>query len=434
MYAIIFVAGEGKRLRPLTFTTPKPLLELLGESIISRVISPLLNVGIKDFIFVTNYKEKQVIEHIKDKFKEINTIFIHQEKLLGTADALLRAKDYIVEDDEFFIAVNGDCLFSPSILERAVRDTMSGKMVLGGKKVTDPHNYGVIVVDENHLPLKIIEKPPKGTFNEAYANIGIYGLPGKVMRILEQMENMKMKSSRGEYELPDAINQLLDSKAYETSLVRIKESEYWFDIGHPWSLLEANKALMLSYQREIEGEVEENVTIKGPVVIRKGAIVRSGAYIEGPAFIDEGADVGPNCYIRKYTYLGRNTRIGNACEVKNSIIYDGTHAAHLTYIGDSIIGKNCNFGAGTITANLRLDDRNVPVVIKGIKVDSGRRKLGLICGDNVKTGISVLFMPGVKVGYNSWVGAGTVVNEDIPNETVYYSITERIIKRKKKLQ
>jgi len=93
---------------------------------------------------------------------------------------------------------------------------------------------------------------------------------------------------------------------------------------------------------------------------------------------------------------------------------DGTHVGHLSYIGDSVLGEKCNLGAGTITANLRLDDGHVKMIIKDKLVDTGRRKLGAILGDNVKTGIKSLFMPGVKVGENSLVGANFMVERDLP--------------------
>jgi NDP-sugar pyrophosphorylase family protein len=149
------------------------------------------------------------------------------------------------------------------------------------------------------------------------------------------------------------------------------------------------------------------------VTVKETARIRSGAYIEGPAFIDEGSDIGPNCYIRPYTSIGKKVRIGNACEIKNSIIMDKVHIGHLSYVGDSILGEDCNLGAGTITANYRLDGGTIKMMVKDKVVDSGRTKLGAVLGDNVKAGINALLMPGVKVGSNSQVGPGVVVYRDV---------------------
>ncbi len=118
--------------------------------------------------------------------------------------------------------------------------------------------------------------------------------------------------------------------------------------------------------------------------------------------------------------MGRKVRVGNAVEIKNSLVMDGTHIGHLSYVGDSVIGERCNFGAGTVTANLRLDDGHIKMMIKDKVVDTGRRKLGVVLGDGVKTGIKASFMPGVKVGANSWVGANLMVERDLPANTMVF--------------
>ena len=122
---------------------------------------------------------------------------------------------------------------------------------------------------------------------------------------------------------------------------------------------------MAGIERRIEGVVEEGATLKGNVVVEKGALVRSGSYIEGPVYISSGCDIGPNCYIRPSTCLGKNVRIGASVEVKNSIVMNGTHIPHHNYVGDSIIGERCNFGAGTKVANLRFDNKSVKVSFNG---------------------------------------------------------------------
>ena len=164
--------------------------------------------------------------------------------------------------------------------------------------------------------------------------------------------------------------------------------------------------------------IENGAHLVGHVTIAETTRIRSGAYIEGPVYIGEHCDIGPNCYIRPYTSIGKHVRVGNACEVKSSIIMDNVHIGHLSYVGDSIIGENCNLAAGTITANYRLDAENIKMIVKDQVVDSERRKLGAVLGDNVKTGINALFMPGAKVGNDSWIGANVVVQRDVPPKTI----------------
>ena len=429
MKAILLAAGEGLRLRPLTENTPKPLLKVLDKTILERSINNLSKCEVEGFVIITNYKEEKIKEYILDKFPSLDIVFVHQPEIKGTGNAFLLAKDHIQE--EFFIGVNGECIYSFSLIKQTVEAAKNNTVSVGGKIVSDPESYGIILIDDNSRPHEIIEKPVQTEIKEGYANIGLYSVSRDIFQVLEKIEEKGELSPRGEYELPEALNKILSNKKYSVDLVTLGEKDYWFDIGRPWSLLDANKALLNTITDDRNGVIEDGVRIKGKVVIKKGAIIKSGTYIEGPVFIDEEAVIGPNSYIRGHTYLGKKSKVGNACEIKNSIIGDNTHVAHLSYVGDTIIGENCNFGAGTKTANLRLDRQSIPVNIKGKREDSGRRKLGAIIGDNVETGIGTLIMPGIKIGCNSWIGSGTIVNEDVPSESIYFGTQSYTLKRKK---
>ncbi|MCK5577130.1 MAG: glucose-1-phosphate thymidylyltransferase, partial [Dehalococcoidales bacterium] len=126
----------------------------------------------------------------------------------------------------------------------------------------------------------------------------------------------------------------------------------------------------------------------------------------GPVVIGRGCDIGPNCYIRPYTAIGDDCHLGAAVEVKSSIIMRGTKIPHHNYIGDSIIGENCNFGSGTKIANLRLDKKNISVA----GMDTKKRKLGAIIGDGVETGINASINVGTIIGNNTAIGPGAVVS------------------------
>jgi len=110
--------------------------------------------------------------------------------------------------------------------------------------------------------------------------------------------------------------------------------------------------------------------------------------------------------------------VGNGCEVKASILQEDSHVGHLSYVGDSIVGAGSNLGAGTITANLKFDGQPVEVMVKGEKIQTGRRKLGAFLGDGVKTGINVSLFPGVKVGEQSWIGPHVALDRDVPPNTL----------------
>jgi bifunctional UDP-N-acetylglucosamine pyrophosphorylase/glucosamine-1-phosphate N-acetyltransferase len=278
--------------------------------------------------------------------------------------------------------------------------------------VDKPESYGIVELADEKAVKRIVEKPASDKAPSNLANAGLYAFSKEIFDKIKQTK----ASVRGEWELTDALSLLIEGKN-GVFASKISKAD-WIDIGRPWDLLEANSWILKRMEHKVYGTVENGAHLIGPVTVAETARIRSGAYIEGPTFIDEGSDIGPNCYIRPCTSIGKNARVGNACEIKNSIIMDQTHIGHLSYVGDSILCERCNLAAGTITANLRLDDEPVKMVVKSEVVDTGRRKLGAILGDNVKTGINALLMPGVKVGVNSWVGANFTVNRDVPANTV----------------
>lgn len=214
----------------------------------------------------------------------------------------------------------------------------------------------------------------------------------------------------------------------QTVVFEEEKMEYW-RINYLWNLLDANQVLINYIDERKDGTIESGATIIGKVSIGKGTRIRAGSYLEGPLAIGKNCDIGPNCFLRKGVSLGDKVRIGNGCELKNTIVFDGTHIAHLSYVGDSIIGIDCNFGAGTITGNLRLDDKAVKAEVDGKVTSTGRRKIGVIMGDYVKTAIDVFFMPGVTVGNNSAIGTGVIVNRNIESN-LFVHITQETSSQK----
>jgi bifunctional UDP-N-acetylglucosamine pyrophosphorylase/glucosamine-1-phosphate N-acetyltransferase len=267
------------------------------------------------------------------------------------------------------------------------------------KEVENPSDFGVLEVENNKV-VRIIEKPVNPPTN--LANAGIYLFRNSIFDFIDRTHS----SVRNELEITDSIQMLIDSGV----IVGYSPLEgKWIDIGYPWDLLKANENLLKDLKSSCEGIVEPNTTIKGEVVIGKGTLIRSGAYLEGPVVIGENCDIGPNCFIRPYTAIGKNVRVGNAVEIKNSIIMEGTHVGHLSYVGDSIIGRRCNFGAGTKVANLRHDGKNIKVRLKGKILDSGRRKLGVIMGDDVHTGINTSINTGVIIEKGRYTYPGEII-------------------------
>ena len=412
MKAVILAAGEGVRLQPITLTRPKHLIKVGGKPILERCLNMLKTSGVNEAVIVVHYMADAIREYFGDgKRFGLKIEYVEQKAVLGTGNAVGVAEPYVKDD---FLLVYGDLLFTAEAAKKVIG--LHGKekpaATMAVVPVEKPEDYGIVEFEDEKHVKRIIEKPSRKEAPTNLANAGVYVFSTEIFEKIKETST----SARGEWEITDALSLLLREKK---PVLAVKIStEDWFDIGRPWDLLEANRWMLMKMEHKVYGRVENGAHLIGPVTVAETARIRSGAYIEGPAFIDEESDIGPNCYIRPCTSIGRKVRIGNACEIKNSIIMDNVHIGHLSYIGDSIIGKNCNLGAGTITANYRLDAGTIKMMVKSKVVDSGRTKLGAVLGDDVKAGINVLFMPGVKVGNNSWIGPNVVVYRDLAANTM----------------
>ncbi len=184
-------------------------------------------------------------------------------------------------------------------------------------------------------------------------------------------------------------------------------------ILHSWDLLYVNEQVVGGLtESHYGGDVSPAAHVEGFLQVGEGTRILPGVFIEGNVVIGKNCKVGPNCYIRGNTTIGDDCHIGQAVEVKNSLIGHGSSVGHLSYVGDSVIGKKVNFGAATVTSNLRHDGRNHHSMSGGTLVDSGRRKFGTIVGDGVHTGIQTAIYPGRKLG----PGTSTLPNADVPKD------------------
>ena len=390
MKAVILAAGEGSRMRPLTYTRPKVMLPIANKPILEHLLIEATEAGIKEFIFIVGYHDEQVRDYFRNGKKwGVKIDYITQRKRLGTADAIKGVKALVVGN---FLVMNGDIVASK---EDIVSLSSRGDNTIGVKDVEDVRDLGVIEVSGGRV-IRIYEKTTRPPSN--MANAGLYLFTPVIFDAIAQTP----KSPRGEYEITDSL-QLMIEQGHHVAYQRIG---YWLDCSYPWDLLAANEALLDGNEAQNLGKVENNAVIKGAVSIGEGTIVRSGCYIVGPVTIGRGCDIGPNCHIRPFTSIGNGCRIGAAVEVKGSIIMKGSKIPHHSYVGDSVVGEGCNFGSGTKIANLRLDKKNI--IVSGI--DTKRRKLGAIIGDGVETGVNVSINVGSLIGNNAIIGPGAIAS------------------------
>lgn len=181
---------------------------------------------------------------------------------------------------------------------------------------------------------------------------------------------------------------------------------------------------------EVFGKAREFLDNIGKNYIDASAKIFEYAVIEPPCYIGKNTTVGPLAHIIPYNFIGDDCVVGTFSVVKASVILEGTHIPHLNYVGDSIIGRNCNLGAGTKIANLRFDEKNVKINYHGKRIDSGRKKLGAVIGDNVKTGINASILSGVKIGSGCQIGPAVLVDRDL-EENIFYGYINGILKKEK---
>lgn len=387
-------------MHPLTYTRPKVMLPVANKPILEHLLLEMKGAGVTEFLFIVGYYAETVRDYFSRGEKWGVTIeYATQKQQLGTGHAVKSAEGQV---NNKFLLANGDIIVKAEDIRRL---TVANKITLTLTEVDNPADLGVVEIKDDRVS-QIYEKvtmPPS-----RLANTGLYLLTGDIFPAIDTVP----PSPRGEYELTDALQYLVD-QGYS---IGYHLTSYWLDLTYPWDLLQANESFLSELKATSLAEIEDNVTIKGNVSIGKGTQIKAGSYIEGPATIGEQCHIGPCCYLRPSTAIGDNCHIGSMVEIKNSIIMKNTQIPHHNYIGDSIIGEGCNFGAGTKIANLRFDNKNIKVM----DIDTGRRKLGAIIGDRVQTGINASINVGTVIGNDSLIGPGAIASGVIlPNSRIF---------------
>lgn len=421
--AFILAAGEGKRMRPLTEKRPKPMLHLAGRPLLQHTIEAMVEAGVEEVVILTGWKGESIRRHFGRGARfGIKIRYITQRERNGTGGAVYLAKKMM---EGHFIALNGDVIVGKKTIKEMVRRAEEGINTVSGVISSEPERYGVLEIskrrkngtkDNGEILTGIWEKPENPPSD--LINAGVYVFPPTIFDAISKTA----LSERGEIEITDSIKYLINEKKEDFHIYEIEDR--WMDIGYPWDLLEANKMVIERLSSEAgdefwitEGVIEKNVSIKGRLRLGKGSVIKSGTYLEGDVIIGENSTIGPNAYIRGSTSIGNSCKVGAATEIKNSIVMDGSKIPHHNYVGDSVIGEDCNLGSGTKVANLRLDDSNISVIIDGKRINTGRRKLGVIMSDGVKTGINSVIDVGTIIGSDSFIGPGAKAHGTISSGT-----------------
>jgi len=407
MKAIVLSAGRSKRMAPIS---DKTFLDFLGKPLIIHQLEMLIKAGFNDILVVANF---QNIEKIKDVVANLDAkINVVEQKDLetGMKGAVLACEEFLGNDPVLIFSSNDvldNSAFS-TILE-AYKAGGAESYILG-KKVESYFPGGYLNVDDNSNIIGIVEKPGEGNEPSDLVNLVVH-LHTKPLELLKYLKNSDSEND-------DLYEVALDNMIKDGNVMKaVSYDGFWQPIKFPWHV---HKVFLYFFSKEEkrvskEAKIADGAFINGEVIIEDGVKIFDGAIVSGPVYLGKNAVVANNALVRE-SHLGEGCVAGFSTEIARSFLGKDVWT-HSNYIGDSVIGNNVSFGAGTVTGNLRLDEGEIKVNVSGELVNSNSVKLGLIAGDNIRVGVNTSFMPGIKVGSDSFIGAGIVVAKDIPKKS-----------------
>lgn len=317
MKAVIPVAGAGTRLRPHTYTQPKPLIPVAGKPIISFIIEELRKVGIEEFVFIIGYLGEKIRNFIEEKYPDLKVEFVYQEEREGLGHAIWTAREALRDCDEIFIIL-GDIIFDVNLREM-LRQPYS---CLGVKKVQDPREFGVVELNEDGFIKRVIEKPsiPKSNL----AIVGLYKIR-EVTALIESLEYNITNNLRsvGEFQLADGLMRMVEQGVQ----MRTVSVNNWFDCGKKDILLETN-AMLLDREGFASDDLPnfENTIIIHPV------------------------SIGKSCQIIN-AIIGPHVTIGDHATINSSIIKDSIIGSYASI--DEVVLQHSVIGSDTSIKGIR---------------------------------------------------------------------------------
>lgn len=426
--AVILAAGEGKRMKS---DIPKVLHQVCGKEMVNHVIDTMRSAGIENVNVIVGKAAEKVKAGTKDK----GVSYSFQEKQLGTGHAVKCATDFLIGKKGMVAIFTGD---APLVKEDTVKGIMefhednNYSAVILTSLINDPTGYGRIIRENNEVS-KIVEHKDcsEDELKVKEINAGMYCFD--IDSLLQALHSLNNNNAQGEYYLTDVIG-ILKAEGKKVGAV-IVDFEETLGVNSRVELAQAenvmrkrinkmhmeNGATLIDPQNtyidssviiEPDTIIYPGNVLQGNTIIKSGCIlypnnridnstidrdvtVQSSVILE--SFIGEGTTVGPYAYIRPETNIGKHARIGDFVEIKKSSIGDNTKISHLTYIGDAEVGKNCNFGCGTVVVNY-----------------DGKKKHKTIIGDNAFIGCNTNLVAPVEVKDNAYTAAGSTITNEVP--------------------
>jgi len=406
MKAILLVAGRSKRMKPIE---DKNFLNFLGKPLIEHQIDALIRNGFDDLIIVGGKHNLDKVHTFVER-KGLKNVHITEQKDLdgGSCAAILSAKEFINEEPILLLSGNDIVEDSSYELIKTAKEKEDADVYVIAKVIESYFPGGYLEVDENNYMKSIVEKPEPGTEPSNLINLVIH-LHNNGKKLIEFLENASSEKD-DLYEVA-----LLNMAKSDMKVKVVNYPGFWHAVKFPWHAIKVFEFLFKKAEKKIaaSAKISKNAIINGDVIIGENVKIFDGAVVTGPCYIGDDSIIGTNALVRE-SHLGEKCVIGFGTEVARSFLC-GNVWTHTNYIGDSLIGNDVSFGSGGVCANLRLDEKNIIVEIEGNKVDTKTNKFGAVIGNNVRVGVNTSIMPGIKIGSGSFIGAGLVVAQNIPD-------------------
>ncbi len=372
-----------------------------------------------------NKEDESIQSNINEK--SVNKIKVVRQLGQGQSGAVLTGINSFSNNQDLLI-LNMNDIFDDEIYQKFLqRKEIYQKNqinVIAAKKLEKYFPGGYLVLQGKKIK-EVIEKPGKGNEPSKYLKLVFdYYYDSEILK-----RALKKAQSNKDDVFEIAISNLMKSKE-KFEMMEYKSD--WYSIKYPWHVLDMSKYFLSKFQGQRidpSAQIHESAIIEGDVYIGANVKIFANAYIKGPVFIGDNSIIGNNALVRE-SMIGKESVIGFGSEVARSYFLEQVWL-HMNYVGDSIVGKNVSFGSTAVTANFRLDERNICVKIKGEEVNTGVQKLGAIIGCDVRIGVGAKLMPGVRIGTNSVIGPGVVLKNDIAdNQFVQLQNIQKISENK----
>jgi len=414
MQAVILAAGESSRFWPLN-QQHKSLIKIMGKPLILYTLNSLKKAKIKDLIIVQDLQrdvEKELRNYQPAGFK---IKYVIQKKPKGMGNALWQCRNLLKSP---FLVLNAERIDSGEIINNLKRK--DSKAILFGQKTEKPELYGVMKIKKGRV-LEIVEKPKK---NKKVSNIRVVGIYLLSPDFFETYQKVKKHI----YDFEDALSMYVRKNDVRVKIIKENSPS----LKYPWHLFDIEKYLFDKFlQKKIDKSFKKkkNVVIEGKVFIGKNVKAFENAVIKGPCYIGPNSVIGNNTLIRDYSNIEDSCVIGANAEIKRCIFQRDIHI-HSGFFGDSIFDTGCRVGTGTVTANVRLDRGEIKSEVKGERINTGKKFLGVVVGKNSRIGVRTSLMPGIFIGSETTIGPSSLVAKNVPDKTIFYTKFRKIKKKR----